>query len=126
MKNSPKKIGMLLAKLSADAKSKEEASKITKDFAELIVSKRIASKTPAIIRSFRKEWNNLKGIVDVTIKAASLAEAPEIKHIGDKKAEVTFIEDKSLIGGAEIKIDDLVIDTSIKSKLQKVKSQIAN
>ncbi|MEI6479106.1 MAG: F0F1 ATP synthase subunit delta, partial [bacterium] len=90
------------------------------------VSKRLASKYPAILRSFKKEWNLEKGIIDVTVRASSINDAPKIDHVLGKKAEVTFIEDKTLIGGSEIKIGDLVIDTSIRSKLQKMRSRLVN
>lgn len=126
MKSSSKKIGILLAKKTLHAKTKEEANEIVKSFAKVIVSKRLASKSPAILRSFKKEWNNDKGIIDVTIRAASLHDAPKVEHVFGKKAEVTFIEDKTLIGGSEIKVDDLVIDTTIKSKLQKMRSKLVN
>ena len=126
MKSSSKKIGILFAKKVSAAKSKEEAGEIIKTFAKLIVSKRLASKSPAILRSFKKEWNTEKGIVDVTIKASSLNDAPKIESVFGKKAEVIFIEDKTLLGGSEIKIDDLIIDTTIKSKLQKMRSKLVN
>ncbi|MEI8338295.1 MAG: F0F1 ATP synthase subunit delta [bacterium] len=126
MKSSSKKIGILLATKVLAAKSKVEASEIINAFAKIIVSKRLASKSPAILRSFKKEWNTEKNIVDVTIKASSIDEVPKIENVFGKKAEVTFIEDKTLIGGSEIKIDDLVIDTSIKSKLQKMRSKLVN
>ncbi len=126
MKSSSKKIGILLATKVLATKSKDEASEIIKAFAKIIVSKRLASKSPAILRSFKKEWNTEKGIVDVTIKAASINDAPKIENVFGKKAEVTFVEDKTLIGGSEIKIDDLIIDTTIKSKLQKMRSKLVN
>ncbi len=126
MKSSSKKIGVLLAKKTLHAKTKEEASEIVKSFAKVIVSKRLASKSPAILRSFKKEWNEDKKIIDVTIKASSIHDVPKIEHVFGKKAEVIFIEDKTLIGGSEIKIDDLVIDTTIKSKLQKMRSKLVN
>ncbi|MFA6463432.1 MAG: F0F1 ATP synthase subunit delta [Candidatus Paceibacterota bacterium] len=125
-KNSSKKIGILLAKKISHAKTKEEAGEIIKAFAKVIVSKRLASKSPAILRSFKKEWNTEKGIVDVIIKALSIHDAPKIENVFGKKAEVTFIEDKTLLGGSEIKINDLVIDTTIKSKLQKMRSKLVN
>ena len=126
MKSSSKKIGILFAQKVSAAKTKEEADEVIKTFAKIIVSKRLASKSPAILQSFKKEWNKEKGIVDVTIKAASINDAPKIENIFGKKAEVTFVEDKTLLGGSEIKIDDLIIDTTIKSKLQKMRSKLVN
>ena len=41
-----------------------------------------------------------------------------------KKMEITYREDKTLIGGLVIRIGDRVIDTSIKSRLEELRLQL--
>lgn len=41
-----------------------------------------------------------------------------------KELEITYREDKTLIGGLVIRIGDRVIDTSIKSRLEELRLQL--
>lgn len=41
-----------------------------------------------------------------------------------KKMEITYREDPSLIGGLVIRIGDRVVDTSVKSRLEELKTQL--
>lgn len=118
MKFSSKKLGKALASLVLQ--KDVEQSMVVKEVAKLLVATGKTSKLGELIRSFKNTYNKKTGTVDVRVVASSKDAIPsfgEFKHVA-----VTEKIDPSLIGGLRMQIDDIEIDTSIKSKLQTLKT----
>lgn len=78
-----------------------------------------------------KKYKNI-GVASVT-SAVALSDSQKaaienrlIETTDYDKMEITFEEDPSLIGGLVIRIEDRVVDSSIKSKLDKLSKSLAN
>ena len=50
--------------------------------------------------------------------------AKELSDITNKQIDVNFSVNKELIGGLKIKIDDMLFDSSLKTKLENAKSKL--
>lgn len=110
---------------------------MSKDMVGLIamaVEKGHSSKLAAILTYFIKCIKKHKniGVASVT-SAVALSDSQKaaiekrlIETTDYDKMEITFEEDPSLIGGLVIRIEDRVVDSSIKSKLEKLSKTLAN
>jgi F0F1-type ATP synthase delta subunit len=47
-----------------------------------------------------------------------------LSNITKKKIDINFSTNKDLIGGLKIKIDDMLFDSSLKTKLENAKSKL--
>jgi|SRR5579872_1304806 len=86
-----------------------------------------------LYQQIEQEYQNLerqsKGIREVSISTASNVDPKKIidhlnKVIGGK-AEIKHKIDESLIGGVVVRVDDTLIDASLKTSLQKLRKNIA-
>ena len=48
----------------------------------------------------------------------------ELKTATNKEIDLNFSVDKSLIGGLKIKVDDMLFDSSLKTKLENAKLKL--
>lgn len=86
---------------------------------------------PEIAGQFEFYRAQLEGTVDATLVSAQAASDEQLKKIAKaletrlgKKVNLQSEVDESLIGGAVIKAGDLVIDGSLKSRLEKLSAAI--
>ena len=89
-------------------------------FIEFIISKGRNPLLADIIEAFIRLYNDEKGILSVTIRAAHLLEPRQVEAITQrlaqrfgKKIEATTTVDRSLIGGFQVRVGDVVYDYSI-------------
>ena len=100
-------------------------------FVRLLAAKNALRKIEKIIVDFEHYYNQLEGIVPVSVvSAAALTDAERqritqaLTQATDKKIELVERLDPSLIGGIVIKIGDTVIDNSFKKHLQLVRNTL--
>ncbi|MGC1299962.1 MAG: ATP synthase F1 subunit delta [Alloacidobacterium sp.] len=86
-----------------------------------------------VLADYRKEVNQRLGISSVHVTSARLLEADERREIEQKVAEMTgtqvqatYHEDKSLLGGAVVRVGSTVYDGSVKGRLDRLKEQLAS
>ena len=80
---------------------------------------------------FNSLANDYRGIKEGILYTASLLDEAKVKAIEakiaqkiGKKVELTMVKDETLIGGFKVVISDLVIDNSIKNKLESLKNDL--
>ena len=111
-----------------------EISKIMKlnksfsNFLQLIINKRRIFFLEKILDKFIKISSNSKGKIDATlISSKDLSQdernkiSQEISKAIKSNIEFTFKTDKSLISGIKIQVGSLLIDTSLRNKLKRLK-----
>ncbi|MEP7145578.1 MAG: ATP synthase F1 subunit delta [bacterium] len=103
-------------------------SELTMTFMNLLVTRGRESLTKGIFEDFINLRKEKDGIVDVYVKTSvnlSDDEKAKLKKKIDsytnKKSEMNFEIDKNIIGGFVAKINDTVLDASIKRQLEKLK-----
>lgn len=101
------------------------------NFLKLLVDKQRFNLTMEIFKEFNSLANEYRGIEEGILYSASKLNEDKIKAIEakiakkiNKKVELTLMIDESLIGGFKVVISDLVIDNSIKNKLESLKNDL--
>ena len=101
------------------------------NFLKLLVDKQRFNLSVEIFKEFNSLANDYRGIKEGILYTASSLEEAKIKAIEakvaqklGKKVELTMVKDETLIGGFKVVISDLVIDNSIKNKLESLKNDL--
>ena len=102
-----------------------------KNFLNFLIQKRRFFFIERIFKSFIEICSKKRGELIAELKSAKKLSSDEIKKITDElstnfssKIKLNYKHDESLIGGVVIQIGSLMIDTSIKNKLQKLKKSM--
>ena len=106
--------------------------KCFKGFLQILVKKGRFSERNAIFAYFTAKVKEYKKIgvalvtspFELTAEQKTKIEKRLLDTTDYKKMEITYREDKTLIGGLVIRIGDRVIDTSIKSRLEELRLQL--
>jgi F-type H+-transporting ATPase subunit delta len=101
----------------------EDQDKVLDNFLKILVQNGDLKLMPEIETHFESIKNKASGIQEIEVITAR--EHPEIikmvnEHV-DKDAVIKHKIDSGLVGGVVVRIDDLLIDGSIKNSLQELK-----
>lgn len=101
------------------------------NFMLLLIEKRRENIIFHILNIFEKLWLEYLGILSVHLTTAkNISQEAEknlnaaLKQLFNKEIIFKYMVDPSLLGGAVIKIDDLIIDGSLKTRLDNMHKQI--
>ena len=104
---------------------------LLKNFLCFLVEKRRLFFVDLILKTFVDICSNRKGEVSAKLTSAKELTVDEIKKIKDElsqnfstKINLNYKYDQSLIGGLIIQVGSVMIDTSIKHKLQKIENRM--
>lgn len=119
-------------KLSALMKIFSNSNKLALDFIQLICNKNRESLLPGITEAFLNLYRKHEGIEKVTVQTAAALSSEDQKNIqqyvlkatGAKAIELDTQINPAIIGGMVIKFGDKMLDTSIASKLRKLKKEL--
>lgn len=102
-----------------------------RNLVKLLAENQRLSVLPEIAKVFEALETRNKGIRQVHIRSAYALDAQLQKLLAkslkaklNAEVELTVEKDTSLIGGIEIRADDLVIDGSVRGKLQRLASEL--
>jgi len=110
-----------------------EVKGVLKKFIEVLVKNNDFKKAKDVIRNLDKIFREEEGILEAEIVVASPLKKEMVKIVKDyvtdmsgaKKVEVAERVDKSILGGVIIKYEDKIVDGSLKSKLSRLKMNLA-
>jgi len=126
MKLLPKQYGKILYELTKGASAKE-IDKITEQFIVFLTQERVVSKIDYIVKEFVDYAKEETGIKQLKIKSARVLSKSEINKIAKYLGEKTEIEtevDQGLLGGVIIRDKNKILDASLKTQLNKLKTQL--
>ena len=110
---------------------KSQINTLTFSFVSLLVTKRRESHILSIAREFGALYADYKNITQIILTTANKVDdklREEIKKLAQKatNSEVELIEkvNKDLIGGFVLKIGDTLYDSSISTRIRKVKREL--
>ena len=108
------------------------ASKIIRNFLFVIVDHRRTAIVPEIVERFQEVIRQRQGIAEaevrsaVELNAAQKAEvAGMLARLTGKRVETRYALDAALLGGAVVRIGDTVYDGSLRHRLDKMRTRLA-
>lgn len=108
----------------------ERVQEVTAKFINLLARKSRVNLLGQIAKAFIQKYNQYAGIIEVNVYTAkelsedqqiSLHQALEKKT--SRKVEMSVTHDESLKGGIAVRIDDTVIDGTVKHKLEELEQK---
>ena len=109
----------------------KEVDKTTLSFVDLVITNSRESFLPAIARVFIGDTLKYKGITETVLTTAVGTDEITRKEISDlvssafdTKVELKEIIDKDILGGFILRIDDKLIDASIRNKLRTIEKEL--
>ncbi len=110
---------------------KSHVGDLTMQFVKLIATKERSSILPQIASSFIREYNQFAGIIEVEVRAAKELSSKQVKELQkvlekttSKKVILASTTQPELKGGMLVKIEDTIIDGTIKHKLEQLEEQL--
>ena len=120
MKYKTRDLAALLLALVKDAPQKEIPNLINK-FVDYIKEAHATSLLPRILKTFDALWNREFGIKKALITVAKPMNKEEKREVTRALGEEVELEEKvepEIIGGIKIMIDDLLVDASLRRRLE--------
>lgn len=111
----------------------DKVQDITFQLYELLSKKDREALLEDISRNFLELYNRHQGIIEVSVTSAKDLEAEQVKALTKnierttgKKVELVKEVEEDLLGGLKVRIDDTVIDGSVKFKLSQLKDRLTS
>lgn len=109
----------------------EQVNEIVRQFIKLLARKNRVNLLYQITQAFIEQYNQYAGIIEIQVSVASkLSEEQQqslhkaLEDKTGKKVNMEFSVDTSLKGGIAVRIDDTVIDGTIKHKLEQLEETL--
>ncbi len=104
---------------------------LLKNFMTFLVNKKRFFYVEKILKNFIEICSEKRGEIKAEIQSAKELSNEEIKKINEdltknfsSKMRLNYKHDKSLIGGLIVKVGSIMVDTSIKNKLQQIQKRM--
>jgi F-type H+-transporting ATPase subunit delta len=101
-------------------------------FLELLAERHRIPAVFRIRREFDRLWAEENKLLPVTITSAVELDKDTVKNIGKqikdqtgRKIELTAIVDPDLVGGLQMRVGNMVFDSSIRGRLEKLRREVA-
>lgn len=105
----------------------KKIGKLSKEFVLLVSSKERTSILIEIASAFVDQYNEFAGIIEVEVRTAYALDNKQVQELlkvleksTSKKVEMNVIDQLDLKGGLLVKIQDTVIDGTVKHKLEQL------
>lgn len=126
MRYTPKQYAKALYESLKEAKE-DEVDLVFKNFYSILLRNNDLKLINKIIEKIEEIDKEKRGVVEVEVTGAKEIDkdlVSKLRNLIGKKAEIQEKVDPGLIGGLKIQINDLLIDGSIKAKLNKLKQSL--
>ena len=114
-----------------DKMSEKEAVQVVERFVEMLGKRHELHLAPKILEAYGNAADKAAGVVKVRFSSADDVSDVLRKKIEsnlektlDRPIDVTWQTDPSLVGGAVIRYDDVLLDASVKGSLDRLKQQL--
>lgn len=108
-------------------------STLTINLLHLLSEKNRVDLLEDIVKHFINLYNQFRGIIEINVSTAAGLDKNQLQalirnleRLTGKKVQTNVYENKELIGGILVRIDDTVIDGTVKHKLNQLKDRFAS
>lgn len=109
----------------------DEVGEVISKFIALLARKNRLQLLPQIVGAFIQEYNKYAGIIEIEVSSASELDEQQVSRLKEalegktgKKVKLDVKQNKSLKGGIAVRIEDTVIDGTIKHKLEQLSEKL--
>jgi F-type H+-transporting ATPase subunit delta len=102
------------------------------NFLELLIEKNRMTEIFRIRRQFEQRWKQENKRIDVTVTSAVELDPAVIEKIGEeierqtgRRVELASRVDDDILGGIVLQVGNMVLDVSIRSRLEKLRKSVA-
>jgi len=102
------------------------------NFLELLVEKGRMTDVFRIRREFEQLWKRENRLIDVTVTSAAELDPAVVTKIGEEierqtgqKVDLASRVDEEILGGIVLQVGNMVLDASIRSRLEKLRKSVA-
>jgi F-type H+-transporting ATPase subunit delta len=99
----------------------------------LVLRRRRLDLLPDIAHEFRRLYNRREGIVEATAVSAAKLDQAEIDALRQRlekmtggRVELAVAVDPALLGGIQVRLGDLLIDGSVRGRLERLRGKIVS
>jgi F-type H+-transporting ATPase subunit delta len=99
----------------------------------IVLRRRRLELLPGVAREYRRLYNRSVGIVEANATSAAPLEQDEINALRErlesmtnKRVELTTSVDPQLLGGIQVRIGDMLLDGSVRGRLERLRGRIAS
>jgi F-type H+-transporting ATPase subunit delta len=101
------------------------------NFLELLAERHRMPVLPRIRREFNSKWREEKQLLPVNVTSAVELDEQLVKGIGDRiqeqtgrEVELTSQVDPEVLGGLVVRVGNMVMDASVRSRLEQIRKQV--
>jgi F-type H+-transporting ATPase subunit delta len=109
------------------------ADKMVRNFVAVLIDNRRIAALPEIARQFRSELLVRMGIAEAEVTTTrelspeeKRAMEAQISKITGKKVQARYAQDRSILGGALVRIGSTIYDGSVKGQLKRLKEALSS
>jgi F-type H+-transporting ATPase subunit delta len=102
------------------------------NFLELLIEKHRMPEIFRIRRQFEESWKRENRLIDVTVTSAVELDRAVVGRIGEEierqtgqKVELASRIDEEILGGIVLQVGNMVLDASIRNRLEKLRKNVA-
>jgi len=110
----------------------EDVHRLARNLLLLAVDKRREDQLPGMARAYAGIRDRARGIADAEIRTAVEVGPDERRRIEQavaarlgREVRVSFVVQPSLVGGLQVRVDDRLIDASLRSRLERLRDHLA-
>lgn len=125
MKGSEKQLAQVFVE-SVEGKNDAEITQAAKDLVVLLSERKELHRLSGVIDAIEQVWSQKYGAATISVATAfplSDALKKKLQSIADG-AEIKEIVEPEIIGGARLRIDESIIDGSIKAHLEQLEAKL--
>lgn len=119
-----------LAQAVVDLSATTPEDKLAQEVASYLVQERRTSELDAVMRQVARLRAQQDGIAEATITSARPLDPSIIREIKDilgaKEAVINTVIDKTVIGGVRVESDELLLDLTVRNRLNQLKRSTTN
>jgi len=102
------------------------------NFLELLIEKGRMTEVFRIRREFEEMWKRERQLIDVTVTSAAELDPAVVEKVGEeierqtgRKVDLSSRIDEGILGGIVLQVGNMVLDASIRSRLEKLRKSVA-